>query len=87
MKNQFSVEQGVRTAQDQIVFYAQQVDYAAGRDQMNAFVKEASEMVKSKIMSANSGYDIPRGTDIESLAWKYKGKTAKEYNDFLQSLD
>ncbi len=83
----FSIEAGVKTAQDQIVFYAKQVDYAAGQDQMYAFVKEASEMVKAKIMTANSGYDIPRGTAIEALAWKYKGKTAAEYNEFLQSLD
>lgn len=83
----FTIEEGMKIAVKQSGFYADQVEAAVGRAQRYAFLEEVGAMIMAGKETAKDGFDIPRGVDIERLAWKYKGKTEKEYSEFLNSLD
>ena len=82
----FSVEEGEKIALGQVDFYANQVAYNKGLVNSHLSYDEALNMVK-KSVAEQDGYEVARGVAIESLAWKYSGKTAEEYSQFLASCD
>jgi hypothetical protein len=91
--NKLTVEEGWGIHDSQVQYYREMLESnAQGRTyekQLEALSVFDTEIKKLKdgVVNPRTGYDIPRGVDIEYVYFKAIGKTDKEYTTYLSSLD
>ena len=78
----FTVESGLRIQREQIAHMAEDMT----PEQAAELRRQVDELNKDQ-HKWTSGFDVPRGTVTERLAWLIRGKTEDAYRAYCASMD
>ena len=80
---QMTVEEGRERQQGQVNHYLAILQ----TDELRADFQRRVDALNAKVVNPVTGYDIPRGTDIEREYFRTMGLSDQEHAEFCASLD